>query len=295
MRKHFYFVFFTLFYAVLAHAHVGCIKCLLHQAPYGVLATTAILDEMPLTEPKLSKTGKSLVTANQFGFDVADEQTLKDSWLIQEITTFSKHAEHPILDVGAGYGRLTKMMLSTGATVVYNDLEIKHLLYGRTLATPQEKARLYLNTFNFSQGMIFKPDTFSAVILHRVIHFMPPDQVEEGIAKIHRWLVPGGKVFIAVLPPQHSEYRTKVLAQYEAKWQAGNAWPGYGFKSQELLPEQSYALPQMLHVMDERPLVKALQKYGFTVEKKGFIEMKKFGKSNVRDGHELFGIVAKKA
>lgn len=290
MSKYLFFIAF--FYTAFVQA--SCIKCLQHQTPYGVSATAAKLDEMPVTTPTLSKSGKSWVTANQFGFDVVDEQSLKDSWLIQEITAFSKKAEHPILDVGGGYGRLTKMMLAKGATVVYNDLEAKHVLYGRIFATPEEKSRLYLNTFNFPQGMIFKPNTFSAVVLHRVIHFMPGDQVEEGIAKIHRWLVPGGKVFIAVLPPQHSEYRDKVLAQYDANWQKGLVWPGYGFKSKELLPEQSYALPTVLHVMDERPLVKVLQKYGFTIEKQGFIDMKKFGKSEVRDGHELFGIVARK-
>jgi hypothetical protein len=142
--------------------------------------------------------------------------------------------------------------------------------------------------------MIIKPHSLSGVVLYRVAHFMPPDKFEEGIAKIHRWLVPGGKVFIAVLPPQHGEYRDKVLSQYDANWKKGNVWPGFSFKSQDILPDQAYALPARLHLMDERPLVNVLEKYGFTIEKKDFIDMKKFGKSEQRDGHELYGIVAVK-
>lgn len=272
-------------------------KCLQNQHKYGIPATSTVLDEIEKTlptEPPLSKSGKSLVTINKFGFDVIDDASLQESWLVNDIVQFSKTAKSPMLEIGGGYGRLSKHMLNAGATVIYNDLEPSHLIYGRKNISPSQREHLYLNAFVFPRGMILKPNTLSGVVMYRVAHFMQPDEFEEGIAKIKRWLVPGGKIFIAVLPPQHGEFRDKVLSTYEKRWQEGNLWPGYSFSSLEILPEQAYALPRHLHLMDQRPLESVLKKYGFTVEKTGFIDMKKFGNSEKRTGQELFGIVAKK-
>ncbi|MBI2791550.1 MAG: class I SAM-dependent methyltransferase [Gammaproteobacteria bacterium] len=289
-----WFVFVLLIQTYPANAGF---KCLQNRHTYGVIANAAILDEFDKTldkTPPLSKTGKSLVTYNRFGFDVIDANTIKGSWLIENLAHFSKEATHPILDIGGGYGRLSKVMTERGATVIYNDLDERHVLLGRQLFSEEERAHLYLNTFKFPRGMIIPPNSLSGVVLHRVVHFMKPDEVEEGIAKIKRWLVPGGKVYIAVLSPHHGEYRDKVLTAYEKRWQQGEAWPGYGFKSKKLLPDQSYALPKVLHLMDKRPLEKALLKYGFVIEKADYIDMKQFGNKEKRDGHELFGIIAVK-
>lgn len=289
----FWFIMSLTFNAIAAPSF----KCLQNQHPFGIIATSPLLDEIEQdlpASPPLSKTGKSLVTYNKLGFDVVDDTTIQESWLIQDILLFSKNAKHPLLDIGGGYGRLSKQMLTTGATVIYNDLEPSHLIYGRKIVPENERQHLYLNAFNFPRGMILEPNSLSGVVLHRVAHFMHPDAFEEGIAKIKRWLVPGGKVFIAVLPPQHGEYRDKVLPLYEKRWKEGDAWPGVGFSSQDILPSQAYALPQSLHLMDGRPLEKVLTKYGFVIEKSGFIDMKRFGTHEQRDGHELFGIIAKK-
>ena len=49
--------------------------------------------------------------------------------------------------------------------------------------------------------------------------------------------------------------------------------------------------------MDDRPLKYALEKHGFTVLKKGFIDMSRFNAADYkrdRDGRESFGIIAVK-
>jgi SAM-dependent methyltransferase len=272
-------------------------ECAQNHHPFGLIATSPILDEMEETLPEMppvSRSGKSLVTFNKQGFDVLDAKTAQDSFLIQSIIEFSKTAKHPILEIGGGYGRVCKIIREQGATVIENDLDIRHLVYGRKEVSADLRSHLYLNTHRFPKKVILKPNSLSAVVMHRVIHMMTPDEIEEGFAKINRWLVPGGKVFIAVLPPQHREYKDQVLALYNKRWQEGHAWPGYGFKSKTLLPEQAYALPAMLHIMDERPLIKALEKYGFKIEKYGFIEMKKFHPQGEQQGQELFGLIAQK-
>lgn len=297
-----YFIFLTLLLCIFSQSSIAYdsfrFKCKQKQHPFGMIATSAILDEIENTlpaDPPISRTGKSLVTYNKQGFDVIDSVTAEKSFLIQAISDFSKSAPYPILEIGGGYGRLSKIMLEQGATVIENDLELPHLIYGRKLVASELRERLYLNTYRFPQGMILEKNSLSAVVLYRVIHLMTPDEIEEGFAKIKGWLVPGGKLFIAVLPPQHVGYRDKILSLYEQRWRQGEAWPGEGLKSEMLLPQQAYALPETLHVMDERPLKKALIKYGFTVEKYGFIDMNKFQDQSAKAGQELFGLVAVKS
>ncbi len=270
-------------------------NCLQSRHPFGIKASKEEVTELYEAlefSPKLSKTGKSLVTVTGFGFDVLSDNNTQPSWFIQDLMTFAGTAKAPILDVGGGYGGLSHKMLQQGATVIFNDLDERQLLYGMSQIDPALREHLWLNRHHFPQKMIIPPQKLSAVVFHRVLHFMSGDQIEEGLAKVNKWLVPGGKVFIAVLPPQHGEYKDKILVTYDKRWEQGVAWPGEGLSSKVLLPDQSYALPNKLHVMDERPLTLALQKYGFKVEKSGFIEMNRFGNQAKRQGQELFGLIA---
>lgn len=266
---------------------------------FGVPATDPQLDNFaknfPVDAP-LSHTGKTLLTYNRFGFDVLDPATIQESWLARAILEFAKSASHPVVDIGGGYGRLTKHLLQNKAiTVIYNDICFHHLMYGRQQVPRSNHPRLYLNNKRFPDKIDFPDASLSAVILYRVIHFLESVEIEAGFKKIARWLIPGGKVFIAVLPPHHGEYREKVLPVYEKEWEKGNPWPGHGWSTYEILPNQAYALPKTLHVMDQRPLILALEKNGFIIEHYGFISMKKFGIENpLRDGKELFGLIARK-
>ena len=119
--------------------------------------------------------------------------------------------------------------------------------------------------------------------------------MDEALAKIGNWLIPGGQVFIVVMAPQHKEFSNWFLPIYEQRWQDGNNWPGM-LKVRKALPEQAYNLPEYLHVMDERPLRKALENLNFTIVNSGFISLKSFAsKADDRDGKEAFGIIAAKA
>lgn len=292
----FYTLFFVFIQPAFAYNTFG-FKCKQNQHSFGVRANAPFLDDIENTlpdNPPLSRTGKSLLTYNKQGFDIIDPDTAKKSFLIHAIAKFSKNTRQPMLEIGGGYGRLSKIMLEQGATVIENDLDLRHLIYGRKLLEPELREHLYLNTFKFPRGMILPPNSLSGVVMYRVLHLMTPDEIEEGFAKIKRWLVPGGKLFIAVLPPQHVEYQDKVLKHYEQRWNKGDPWPGAGLKSEILLPQQAYGLPENLHVMDERPLKKALEKYGFMVEEYGFIDMKRFHGQTSNDGQELFGLIAVK-
>jgi SAM-dependent methyltransferase len=253
-----------------------------------------LLEAETLPEPPLSKTGKAYLTLNNQGFDVLDDAPIAESWVIQTLITFARTSKGPILDVGGAYGGITRLLLKQGATVYYNDLEGKHLLFGLKKVSPEMRTNLFLNIQSFPNEMNFAPGSLSGVVLHRILHFMGPETAEEGINKAAEWLEPGGKIFIVVLAPQHIAYRHKFLNLYEARWRSGDKWPGSEIEASEALPEQAYCLPKFLHIMDERPLRFTLEKYGFVVEKADFISMKRFGIEGNRDGMESFGIIGMK-
>jgi SAM-dependent methyltransferase len=54
-----------------------------------------------------------------------------------------------VLDIGAGYGAISKAAIKSGAKVVSNDLALEHLLWLRGQVDVEEKTRLYLNTGRF--------------------------------------------------------------------------------------------------------------------------------------------------
>jgi len=152
--------------------------------PLGIQATVAGLDTITalITAPPKSETGKSLLTVNKMGFDVLNNAKTQQSWMILDILDFLKTTKSPILDVGCGYGQLTLKALSTGNTVIANDLATEHLLQVRKNALEAKLPidSLYLSKAAFPDLSI--PDNaLDAVILHRILHFLPPAQVELGL------------------------------------------------------------------------------------------------------------------
>jgi len=266
---------------------------------FGVKANNKVIEKLTKTisGPALSSSGKSYLTVNHMGFDVLNTRESINSWIINEFLEFTKFTKKPILDIGAGYGNISLTALAQGNEVVANDIAGEHLLNIRKFAfnkgLPLDK--LYLNVYSFPNDMDFPNNSFDAVMLHRVIHFMTPQQIIEGFAKINKWLTPGGKVFIVVMSPQHKQFASWFLPIYEQKWQQGEEWPGVNLSVKEALPDQAYNLPEVLHVMDDRPLRLALEKLGFYIEKSDFISMQHFAnKSGERDGKEAVGIIAVK-
>ncbi|HSW71441.1 MAG TPA: class I SAM-dependent methyltransferase [Gammaproteobacteria bacterium] len=189
--------------------------------PLGIQATAAGLDNLTalLAGPPKSDTGKSLLTVNKMGFDVLNNTKTQQSWIILDILDFLKTTKSPILDVGCGYGQITLKALATGNTVIANDVATEHLLQVRKSALEAQLPidSLYLSKAAFPDLPI--PDNaLDAVVLHRILHFLPPAQVELGFANVKKWLAPGGKVFIVVMAPQHKEFSSWFLPLYEQKW-----------------------------------------------------------------------------
>ena len=97
----------------------------------GIRADSEVLDQYLVTPPILSESKKSFLTLNKMGFDTLANDL---NWVAEDFLNFCNSDEY-VLDVGAGYGFLTRRALSKGAYVISNDIEMKHLLYGRKVST----------------------------------------------------------------------------------------------------------------------------------------------------------------
>ena len=122
----------------------------------------------------------------------------------------------------------------------------------------------------------------SAVILHRVLNYLPGEEIDLGFEKVKYWLKKGGKIYIMVLSSERVDYRQQILPEYEKRKKNGDLWPGMYLDVSKYLPEQAYALPDKLHIMDKEVLQKALERHGFEIERIGYVSMQGFGITYVR-------------
>jgi len=235
-------------------------------------------------------------TLNKSGYMMNENDPISDKFI-----SFSKYTELPCLDIGAAYGSVTKQALHNEATVIANDIDIRHLHILKKMAPQKHINRLYLKKGSFPSEIEFNENSLDAVLLRRVIHFLTPEEVETGLKKVFRWLDYGGRVFIAVISPYHT-YFTDYINAYNKKWNDNDPWPGVINNFKEFVPDQAEQVPDFVHVMDERPLRLALENTGFNVVESMYFtnntEDEQTGStppSLLNDGkHGVFGIIAEK-
>jgi len=264
---------------------------------FGVSATNAKLAQLANkypSEPPYSKTGKSFLTLNKFGFDISTSDTIKNNWLVRDFLAFCD-TDSTVLDIGGGYGAITQKALDTGATVVYNDLDFRHLLIGFNRMKIRDKSKLILNSKKIPDTLSFKANTFNAIMLHKVLHYLTPDDVEASLIKLKQFLKPKGRLYIAVMSPNHRLFNNELKKDYARRWFHGSHWPGFPIKVQHFLPHLAYNLPDYIHVMDDKPLRQFLSKQGMVIENYDFI-----ANNNISQGRghvtpqECFGLIASK-
>ncbi len=252
-------------------------------------ACTKHLNNYPIPSEQLSASGKALKTLNQMGFDTV---AVSSNWITTAFIEFChNNPDARVLDVGAGYGSISRTALEEGVHVISNDLSTGQLLLSRSKVAPNDRKRLLLNNQRFPD-LDIPPHSIDAIILHRIIHFLPGEEIERALVKMKSWLKPGGKIFIVVMTPYHNGFSDWFLPEYQRKYQEGLKWPGDHLEVAKALPEQAYGLPKELHVMEAKVLSKVLKNNGYKIEKSDFISMKRFGMEPNRDGREALGMIA---
>jgi polyketide synthase PksJ len=251
-------------------------------------AADPLLDQLQVNEPQKSWTGHSWVTVNRFGFETA---SLGTNWAVDSFVK-TLDDKSSVLDIGAGYGAISKAAIKSGAKVVSNDLALEHLLWLRGQVDVEEKTRLYLNTGRFPD-LDIAPESLTHISAHRVFHFLSGSELELGLANCFKWLKPGGMFLGVAMSATHVRFRDAFYPEYEQRKDSGGRWPGEWLDVATHLPEQLHALPDKLHVFTPDKLADEVTKAGFTIAQSNFISLQQFGKSDEgRDGKEAVGFIA---
>ena len=201
----------------------------------------------------------------------------------------------PVLDVGAAFGAASLAALNAGARVIANDLDESHLHELDQRVPADLRARLTLKPGRFPREAHFEPETLAAVHASSVLHFLTGNQLQEGMAAVARWLVPGGKLFVQAATPYQEPFRA-FIPEYERRLEEGQRWPGWipkvgAFSTHRQLSQ----MPRSMHLLDDRILGRSAEEAGLIVEQTFLYRRHDFPASLALDGRESVGLIARRA
>jgi len=208
---------------------------------------------------------------------------------------FCRHANLPVLDIGAAFGIASLAALDTGATVFANDLEPEHLAAIANAAKPEHARRLVLIPGRFPRQLKFAEASLSAVHASNVLHFLTGGQLALGIASIAHWLAPGGKLFVQASSPWQRPFQAFVPV-FESRRAAGEEWPGWiENTSQYSTHRKLNQIPSSLHLLDDDTLRRKAEAAGLIVENAWLYRRRDAPASLFLDGRECAGLIARKS
>lgn len=184
----------------------------------------------------------------------------------QEFIEIARSASNPVLEIGPAYGWMTHQLLEAGASVVAVDISREHLeiLLQKTLKKNLDKLHVYQGIF--PEDTDFEANSFDAVFVSRVMHFLTGDRIRAGLDKIYKWLTPKGSFFATNCSIFHSSV-SKMKDIFDKRIRDGEEWPGRVYKSTGIDEVHNDYAPLFLNVFYEEQLRSLLGEHGFVVKK----------------------------
>ena len=229
-------------------------------SPYGIMAKNVDLQSIAIPEMPGQK-GDKVVTLNKTGF----MKTELDPFTLKFIE-YAKTLSIPVLEIGASYGPASLPALKNNSIVIANDIDEMHLAILCNNTPKEYLENLYLKPGYFPHGIDFPENSLGAVLVCRIAHFLNGEEIETGLKKIFKWLVPGGKLYFVTLSPYHHLLKDKFLPIYESRLNNGDKWPGLINNMRELNPNEAEDIPNFLHVFEEQAIKNKLLKQGYEIE-----------------------------
>lgn len=206
---------------------------------------------------------------------------------------FAPKAPGPCLDAGAAYGVATLAALSSGARVIANDLDPRHLEILGARVPAESRGRLTLAPGAFPDALALAPGSLGAALACRLLHFFDGPALERAAAKLHEWLAPGGKAFVVCETPFIGTAR-RFMPTYLERKKAGARWPGLIEDTSVFDPDRAAQLPPLVHLLDEDVLRRVFEGAGFTVERCELFARPEFPPQIRLDGRESVGLIARR-
>jgi len=223
-------------------------------------------------------------TLNRRGFmlDTLDAYSL-------QFAEYAGTVDLEVLDIGCAYGIATQAALANGARVLACDMDKGHLEILNQETAEEMRGRLR-TTVGILPDVDFPAESFSAALCSRVLHFLLANEIRESLAKMHRWLVPGGRLFLVADSP-YSGFWFRAAPEYERRKAEGEEWPGFLEDVSQLLPDKTLpdGMLPYLNPLDPDTLSRECLRAGFVVEKAEL-----FARDGSAAGRDHAGLIARK-
>jgi SAM-dependent methyltransferase len=193
------------------------------------------------------------------------------------------------LDMGCAYGIAARAALENGARVLACDMDERHLQILEQ-ETPKELQGRLRTAVGVLPDVDFPDDSFGAIHCSRVLHFLLSAEIRASLARMYRWLMPGGRLFLVADTP-YTGFWFATAPEYERRKAEGDEWPGF-IEDISLLFESKKSPRGMLpylNPMDPDILARESRRAGFVIETAEFI-----GRDGNREGRHHAGLIASK-
>jgi SAM-dependent methyltransferase len=192
-----------------------------------------------------------------------------------------------VLDMGCAYGIATRAALDRGASVHACDMDAGHVEILEQEMPAELRSRL-TTSVGALPGVDFPDGAFGAILCSRVLHFLLAAEIRTTLGKMHRWLRPGGRLFLVADTP-YSGFWFGGAPAYEQRKAAGAEWPGLiedvsVYLKDARLPD---GMLPYLNPLDPDILARECSRAGFVVVEAAFT-----GRGADRDARRHAGAVA---
>jgi SAM-dependent methyltransferase len=249
-----------------------------------------LTDERPakLVVTQSRSTGTTRPTANGRGRTSGSPNEISQLFIEE-----CKVATLPVLDIGAAFGVASIPAIEAGATVIANDIEVTHLSELALSLRHELRAKAVLLVGSFPYEFDLCDESLFAIHASNLFNFLSGSEIDEGLGRIRRWLIPGGRAFIASGTP-YAQNVKDFIPIYEERKRSGDVWPGEVDNIHEFGDDPTLAeLPDFLHLLDDEVLAQAFSRAGFEVERAEMFARAGIPEYLSFDGRENVGIVAR--
>lgn len=197
------------------------------------------------------------------------------------------------LDIGCAFGISTFPVLYAGCKIIACDLDERHLSLIKSMTNEKFLDRLGLMKGHLPDCLSFPEQTFNAINVSMVLHFLSGEKILTALHQLWKWLKPEGHLYITVSSPYQGTLH-KFIPLYEKRVKKGVTWPGRIEDIRAYIPQRAEDLPLFNHVLTPDVLKRALKQAHFEILECGFFSRKNLPQDIAYQGQEYTGAIAQR-
>lgn len=210
--------------------------------------------------------GNKSPTTNGMGYIFYTISPVGEAFIKEECKPGKK-----VIEVGAGYNNIPIQALKNGVgEYTANDLSLEHLkiLVHRVKDSLDEAAlkRLRILPGRAPAELPKAEAQYDAILADKVIHFLPPNEINEFMRWVKAALKVGGKLYITMASPYSKLYNEHMVAKYLEQLNAGYEFPGHIKNMMDYAVVESknypkFKVPDEMVLFARQDLLKLLERY----------------------------------